>query len=89
MAKTTVGGGSDSLLDAGVRDSGRRADGARAGRRLAKNIPERHVDPADGVRDRASAALPEGVLVELSLTPFGQGRSPVLCSFGLFRLEKV
>jgi hypothetical protein len=45
------------------------AHGLAAG--LAKNIPGRQVDPADGVRDLASAALPEGVLVELFAHAFG------------------
>ncbi len=31
---------------------------------FAENIPQGHVDAADGVGDGAAAALPEGVLVQ-------------------------
>ena len=44
------------------------------GQRLAEDVPKRHVDAADRMGERAAAAHPEGVLVQLLGDPLGLQR---------------
>ena len=46
----------------------------RLARDLAEDVPQRDVDAADGVRERAAAAHPEGVLAQLLGDPLGLKR---------------
>ena len=59
------GVGPDAVAVAAAQQASDRLAGG-----LAQQVPQGDVDAADGVRDRAAAAQPEGVLVQLLADPF-------------------